>query len=112
MKVEITEFQQRAASAALVKMLNGKNFNICDLDSIAKTIGAESALAGKDYAALRSVHCMDWSDMGPDLSRMVKEKCLEMIGLPPHVVEEVKQEQKSTAPEKSNKLRLAFWRSL
>jgi hypothetical protein len=108
---QITEFQQRAASAAVVKMLGGKHFSICDLDSIAKTIGGESALAGKDYAALKAVHCMDWADMGPDLTRMVKEKCLELLGLPPIVVDEVKPEHKTSQSEKASKLRLAFWRN-
>ena len=62
----LTEFQQRACAAGVVKMLSGKHFSICDLDAIAKAIGRESALAGRDYAALRTVHCVDWADMGPD----------------------------------------------
>jgi hypothetical protein len=45
---EITEFQQRAASAAVAKMLGGKSFSICDLDAIAKTLGLESRMAGRD----------------------------------------------------------------
>ena len=70
----LTEFQQRAAAAAVMKMLQGKNFSICDLDAIAKTIGREQSLAGRDYAALRSLHCVDWADMGPELARITREK--------------------------------------
>lgn len=112
---ELTEFHQRAAAAAVTKMLTGKHFSICDLDAIAATIGRKQALAGQDYAALRSVHCMDWTDMGPDLARMVREKCLEMLGLPPHVVDVAAATstqaagQADATPEK--KVRLAFWKS-
>lgn len=108
---DLTEFQERAAAAATVKMLGGKNFSICDLDAIAKTIGRECALAGRDYAALRSVHCMDWADMGPDLARLTREKCLELLGLPPQTIEvltPVRPEEKPAEPAK--RLRLAFWR--
>ncbi|MGM3410597.1 hypothetical protein [Ralstonia holmesii] len=109
---DMTEFQQRAAAAAVTKMLTGKHFSICDLDSIAETMGRKSALAGQDYAALRAVHCMHWADMGPDLSRMVREKSLELLGLPPRVIEAdpeaPKHEEPPAAPEK--KVRLAFWK--
>lgn len=118
MSTEITDFQQRAAAAAMVKMLEGRYFDICTLDAIAKTIGRESAMAGRDYAALRAVHCMNWADMGPDLARMTREKCLEMLGLPPQVIEVVQEAPKrgaapepEPAHEPAKRLRLAFWRS-
>lgn len=109
---DLTEFQQRACAAAIVKMLGGQHFSICDLDAIAKTMGRESALAGRDYAALRSVHCVDWGDMGPDLALMTREKCLEMLGLPPHTVDMVVTDRPTAkATEPARRLRLAFWRS-
>ncbi len=80
----LTEFQQRACAVALVKMLQCKHFDICALDAIAKTMGVQSGLAGRDYAALRGLHCVDWADMGPDLARMTREKCFELLGLPLH----------------------------
>ena len=106
---DISEFHRRAAAAATTKMLTGKHFSICDLDAIAATIGRKSALAGQDYAALRAVHCMDWVDMGPDLARMVREKCLELLGLPPHVVEieqPIRQEEEPHPPRKGGLLAL------
>ena len=74
---DMTEFQQRAAAIAVVKMLQGKGFNICDLDAIAKTIGCEANMAGKDYAALRAIHCVDWADMGPPAQSI---EMLAMVG--------------------------------
>lgn len=107
---DLTEFHRRAAAAATTKMLTGKHFSICDLDAIAATIGRKQALAGQDYAALRAVHCMDWADMGPDLARMVREKYLELLALPPQVVEmerpTPKQEQEPPAPRKAGLLAL------
>ena len=73
---DLTEFQQRAAALAVVKMLNGKHFSVSDLDAVAKTIGREAQMAGKDYAALRGLHCVDWADMGPDLARMTRRFAL------------------------------------
>lgn len=109
---DLTEFQQRAASVAVVKMFGGRHFSVSDLRSIAKTIGREGALSGRDMAALESLHCVDWGDMGPDLSRMVREKCLELLGLPPQVVEAVEPERtREPAHEPARRLRLAFWRN-
>ena len=56
---ELTEFQQRACAVGVVKMLSGKCFSICDLDALAKTMGREPMMAGKVYAALRAVHCVE-----------------------------------------------------
>lgn len=109
---DLTEFQQRACAAAMVKILTGsKHFNVCDLDAIAETMGRKSALAGRDYAALRAVHCMDWANMGPDLARQVREKCFELLGLPPQTVEMVQPERKAEAREEpAKRLRLAWWK--
>ena len=108
---DLTEFQQRACAVAVVKMLQGKHFDICALDSIAKTMGVQHAMAGRDYAALRGLHCVDWADMGPELARMTREKCLEMLGLPPRTVEMVQPESSNEKPsEPAKRLRLAFWR--
>ena len=69
----LTEFQQRACAVGVVKMLSGTSFSICDLDALGKAMGRKSALAGKDYEALRSVHCVNWADMGPELTAMVRD---------------------------------------
>lgn len=109
----LTEFQQRACAAGIVKMLSKKHFSICDLDALAKTMGRENRLAGKDYAALRAVHCVDWEDMGPELAGMVREKCFELLGLPTNIVDsECRREPGSAKPqEPAKRLRLAFWNS-
>lgn len=108
---DMTEFQQRAAAAAVMKMLQGKHFSVCDLDAIAKTMGREQSLAGRDYSALRSLHCVDWADMGPELARMTREKCLELLGLPAQTVEMVEPVKHAEQPQQqAARLRLAFWR--
>lgn len=108
---DLTEFQQRACAVGVVKMLNGKSFSICDLDALAKTMGRENMLAGKDYGALRAVHCVDWADMGPELSRMVKEKCFELLGIPQEAIDAACREVPAEkAHEPAKRLRLAFWK--
>lgn len=108
---DMSEFQQRAASVAVVKMLGGTSFSVCDLNKIAKTMGRESALAGKDYAALGSLHCVAWADMGPELTTMVREKCFELLGLPQQAIDSVCSRETSQPTEKrASGLRLAFWK--
>jgi len=109
---DMTEFQQRAAAIALVQMFQNKSFSICSLDAIAKTMGRTTAMAGRDYAALRTLHCVDWTDMGPDLTRMTQEKCLELLGLPAQTIEAVCVREKPSEPahEPAKRLRLAFWK--
>ena len=108
----LTEFQQRACAVGVVKMLNGTSFSICDLDALAKTMGRESAMAGKDYAALRAVHCVAWADMGPELTTMVREKCFELLGLPQAAIAGVctREAPSEKAHEPAKRLRLAFWK--
>lgn len=108
----LTEFQQRACAVAVIKMLHEKRFSICDLDAIAKAMGREFAMTGKDYAALRAVHCVEWADMGPELATMVREKCFELLDLPQAALDGVcsreSAEEKAHAP--ASRLRLAFWK--
>lgn len=108
---DMTDFQQRACAVAVVKMLQGKHFSISDLQAIAETIGRKDAMGGKDYAALRGLHCVDWGDMGPELARMTREKCLELLGLPPQTIDLVRPAARAESPaEPAKRLRLAFWR--
>lgn len=107
----MTEFQQRAAAVALMKLFTNKHFSVSDLRAIAKTLGRDVHLAGRDMAALESLHCVDYADMGPKLVEMVREKCLEMLGIPSDIIDEVKSADPSPAQEKrtwSEKFRLAF----
>lgn len=109
MNDDMSEFQQRAAAAALMKMLSGKYFSICDLDAVARTMGKEQQLAGRDYAALRSLHCIDWMDMGPDLARMTRAKCIELLGLSHEILDVATDSPKEKPAEKQRSLlRLAF----
>lgn len=109
---DLSEFQQRACAAGVVKMLSGTSFSICDLDALAKAMGRKSALAGQDYEALRAVHCVAWSDMGPELTTMVREKCFELLGLPAAAIEGVCKHEAPAekAHEPAKRLRLAFWK--
>lgn len=107
---EMTEFQSRAAAAAVMKMLQGKHFSICDLQAVAKTMGREQHLAGRDYAALQSLHCVDWADMGPDLARMTREKCLELLGIQAQAVDMPQERRPEPRREGVQPMRLAFWK--
>jgi hypothetical protein len=106
---DLSEFQQRAV--AVVKMLGNKQFSICELDAIAKTLGRQDHCAGRDYSALRGLHCVDWADMGPELARMTRQKCIEILGLTPQIIDNFEPAAEPAKPqERAHRLRLAFWK--
>lgn len=111
---EITNFQATAATTALKAMFTKKHFSICDVDAIAETLGRKDLCAGRDYAALRSLHCMDWQDMPAGLPNQVRERVLSMLQIPPEVLEVVTRpvpdEKQAEEAAKPQGLRLAFWR--
>ena len=100
-------------------MFKKRYFDITALDAIAKTIGKEQNLSGQDYAALRSLHCMDWIDMGPELAGQVKKKVTDFLCLTvfPEEVQATKSQvevlpTKSQVEVEKKHLKLAFWRSV
>lgn len=108
---ELTEFQQRAAAVALVKMLKGKHFSICDLDKLADLLGRKGACTGPDYKALSNLHCVDYGDMGSDLTLQVRQKCVEILGLSTVVTDaEFTEAQRGPMHQPAKRLRLAFWK--
>lgn len=70
-------FHQQAATVALKKMFQGEHFSICDLDSIVKLLGCIPDK--KDYEALRCLHCVNWSDMSPDLRGEVLKRVIKIM---------------------------------
>lgn len=107
MTTELSEFHLRAAEVAVTKMLSGTHFSICDLDKLAKLLGRSTFMAGPDYHALSSLHCVDWADMGPELTQHVRSKCLELLGVSFVHEEPVPA---TSQPEVKPRFKLAFWR--
>lgn len=105
---ELTQFQAQAASITLHKLLTGDTFYVSDLDKLAKLIGVQ--LGGKDYDALHGMHCMKWMDIPEPLRTQAREKVVELLGLPPLVIEGEKSAPKEADKEPGRKLRLAFWK--
>jgi hypothetical protein len=91
----LTDFQAQCAAAGVLKLLNARHFSICDLDALAKLIDVQ--LGGADYNALRAVHCIDYADMSTALRLQVREKCLELLGLPPQTLDVVQPTAPSPA---------------
>lgn len=106
---QLTEFQQRAAAAGLHKMLSGDKFYTSTLSQLAELLGRP--LGGSDWKAMQPLHCVSWGDMGPELAQQMKEKCLELLGLPPQVIDAIAPERAAEKPsEPAKRLRLAWWR--
>ncbi len=106
---KLTQFQAQAASITLHKLLYGDNFYISDLNELAKLIGKE--IGGRDYDALHGMHCMKWAEIPEPLRTQAREKVVELLGLPPIVIEAKKMPDiPQPEPESRGKLRLAFWK--
>lgn len=66
-----------AAVVALNNMFAGKHFSICTIDSIAEMLSIQPE--PQAYATLRTLHCINWVDMPPDLRKAVPgllQQCL------------------------------------
>lgn len=108
---QLSEFQQRAAAMGLVKMLKGKHFSVCDLDKLADLLDRKDAMGGKDYVALKNLHCVDYADMGQELTQQVRQKCIELLGLAPAIVDaEFRDVPAEPMHKPAKRLRLAFWK--
>lgn len=108
MSRQLTDFQQRAAGAALEKLLCDTYFDITALRKIAGLIGAE--MRGPDLEALEALHCVHYSKMDRVLAQQVREKCLELLGLPPQIIEAQQVAERREPEPVGKRLRLAFWR--
>lgn len=105
-----TDFQLRATSTALDSMFRKQWFDITILDNVAKVLGRH--VGGKDYDALRAVHCVNYADMHPDLRRMVRTKVLELLGVPPDIIDvDVEQPSAPQAQPESGRRWLSFFGS-
>jgi hypothetical protein len=84
--VQPTDFQQQACAVALQEMFTSSYFDVCVIQHVADTLNLRENLGGADYHALRTLHCVHWTTMGPDLTQQVREKCLELLGISPETV--------------------------
>ena len=114
--------QSRSAQSAvsITKVIHGlslttsvtSSFSICQLDKLADLLGRKWACSGPDYKALSNLHCVDYADMGPELTMQVRQKSVEILGLVPTVVDaEFKEARREPMHKPAKRLRLAFWRS-
>jgi hypothetical protein len=105
----LTEFQQRAAAQGVVKLLNGETFYTSDVKQLADLLGRQ--LGGNDWKAMQPLHCTKWGDMDPELRVMMREKILELLGLPPQTLTVLTPERPAEKPaEPAKRLRLAWWK--
>jgi hypothetical protein len=105
----LTEFQQKAAAAALARLFEHDYFDITGLRKIADLTGAKHRLAGKDFEALEALHCVHYSKMGRGLAEQVRAKCLELLGLPPMTID-AECQREPEQPKQERRLRIAFWK--
>lgn len=102
--VALTAFQRLGLETTMqIKLYRSSYFDLTALQSMAKALERSEYLAGTDYEVLRGLHCVAWADMGPGLTRMVREKAVEMLGMQ---LPEVQQEVEEVEPKPA---RTANW---
>lgn len=72
----MTFLEQEAAKAAITKMMAGGHFSICVIDQILKMSGGVPPR--KEYEILRTLHCVDFKDMSPQL-RIELPRILQLV---------------------------------
>lgn len=73
----MNEFQKEVVITAMRKMFRGTHFSICDLD---KCLQITRTIPNKmEYDSLSALHCVNWSEMSPQLRQMVLEKTVAML---------------------------------
>ena len=72
------KLKQMAAMAALNKMMKQGHFSICAIDSVGKVLGV--SVQCESYSILNALHCVDFSDMQPELRNAIPELINKCIG--------------------------------
>lgn len=67
----MSDIKLMAAQAALTKMVTGRHFDICTLDTIIKMMDLQPDREA--YNILRTLHCIDYNMMSPDLLKALPE---------------------------------------
>lgn len=75
--MELSEWQKLIAAQALKKLFIGRYFDICVLDAIAKTMGVQGG--GRLHDELRTLHCVDYSDMHAAIRDQLPMKVCEYL---------------------------------
>jgi len=73
----MTEIEKMVITTALRKMFTGNHFSICTVDHCLKIAGAIAPKA--DYNALSALHCIEWSEMPPELRDYVFATTLNLF---------------------------------
>lgn len=68
----MNKLKELAAITALNHMMKGGHFSICTVDSVAEMLGV-NCRGMEAYAILRTVHCIDFGKMPPELREAVPQ---------------------------------------
>ena len=71
-------FEQAVLEQAIKGLFNDKHFSICALDDIGKIIGVNPALS-PNYKYLRTLHCVNYSEMSPVILNELQVKVAECL---------------------------------
>ncbi len=76
----LTKEQMQVAGLALQNLLKKSYFDVCLFDHLVKFLNREEFCRGKDYEAVRLLHCVHWSEMTVDIEEYVKATILQILG--------------------------------
>ena len=76
----MSELKAMAAEAALKKMVQDKHFSICTLDTIVSMMDVKPDREA--YNILRTLHCVDYNQMSPELLRALPDLIATVLRSP------------------------------
>lgn len=76
----MSQLKLMAAEAALKKMVQSSHFSICTIDTIAQMMDLKPDRDA--YAILRTLHCVDYNQMSPELLQALPELIATVLQSP------------------------------
>lgn len=79
--MDIERLKIDAAVTAMNKMLKDKHFSICTVTDVAKLLGIHCRK--ESYDILNTLHCVNYSDMSPQMRKAIPALIADALGEPP-----------------------------
>lgn len=97
-------FKEMAIQAGLKDLLAKRYFDITKLDTLLESTHRKELMGSDTYSLLRGLHCVTWSDMGPELAAGTRAICCQALG--------VQQLVEDVAPSPANKFETVVTESI
>lgn len=93
----LSDFQAGAVAVAIKNMFDKEWFDYQIFQELCKMLDKKD-IEANDTRALHMMHCVSWTDMGHNVAHMTRQKIIEILGLPPTVLDDLTRVVPDPAP--------------